>query len=117
MVLQRTIVLTIGKAYTMTTRTISALTLCTLLSTLETAAAANPKTGTLSGQVRDVKGKPIAGAIVKIIGTAEIIKTDSSGSYVFAGEDPGTYIISVGSAHCKQETLTVTLQPDTTQQL
>ncbi len=74
-------------------------------------------TGSLSGVVRSTTGQPIPGAQVKILGTGETAKTDSSGNYDFDGEEPGTLQIQVTSATFKAETLTATVTQDQTQRL
>ncbi len=74
-------------------------------------------TGTLDGTVKNTAGQPVVGAQVKIVGTGETVKTDSSGNYDFTGEDPGTLTVQVSSATYKTVTLTANVTQDTTQRL
>jgi len=74
-------------------------------------------TGSLSGTVKSSTGQPVVGAQVLIVQTGEVARTDSSGSYNFTGEDPGSFTIQVTSATFKPETLTATVTQDLTQTL
>ncbi len=106
----------------MNIHTIPAAAICLALTA--SVAAANPQpiaqevtTGTITGYVRDTRGRPIAQAQVKILGTGEITATDQSGAYIFTGEDPGLYIIQAHSAKYRAESLTITVQPGMTETL
>ena len=61
------------------------------------AAAAVQKTGTLKGKIEDIKGKPIAGADVRVLRhrdrSTKETKTDESGSYTF-DLTPDDYTVS-----------------------
>ena len=48
---------------------------------------------TLTGQVQDEDGLPVAAASVEIIGTAYRTMTDSRGRFMIVGIEPGTYTI------------------------
>ena len=95
---------------------ISTIIVCSALSLLGTAAFAGP-TGTLSGQVRDSHGKPIVGAQIKIVETAEVTGTDSHGNYTFLDEDPGTHLISANADKYKVNTLKATISAGSTEKL
>ncbi len=51
----------------------------------------------LRGIVRDVDGAPIAGAIVRMVGSSISITTGSDGAFIFEGLDPGTYVLSISA--------------------
>lgn len=47
---------------------------------------------TISGEVRDFKGNPVANATIIVVGTGETAKTDSAGKFVIQSEDSNTDI-------------------------
>jgi hypothetical protein len=75
-------------------RALHALAIAAMISPL---AAFADTTGSLSGQVRDLAGKPLAGATVIAVSPAEVVQTtsDANGRYCFLGLIPGTYTIAI----------------------
>ena len=75
------------------------LLLCVFLSVVAGLAAGNPAPVTWSGQLRDARGKPLAGAHVECrevqSGRVSSSQTDSSGAFAFPDLAPGSYSISV----------------------
>ncbi|MEW6211482.1 MAG: carboxypeptidase-like regulatory domain-containing protein [Acidobacteriota bacterium] len=72
----------------------------TLVLYFFTAAIAQQKTGTLKGRVEDAKGKPLAGADVRVMASRDRsikeTKTDANGNYSFDLE-PDHYTVSIDS--------------------
>lgn len=54
-------------------------------------SAQSDSTAVLSGRVVDASGEPIVGALLRLIGTAHVRETDSTGSFAFDDLPPGTY--------------------------
>ena len=50
--------------------------------------------GTITGHVRDTRGKPLVGIPVMIMQTGEATATDKKGAYLFTQEDPGAYTLA-----------------------
>ncbi|HUU13360.1 MAG TPA: TonB-dependent receptor, partial [Terriglobia bacterium] len=75
------------------------LLLCVFLSVVAGLAAGNAAPVTWSGQLRDARGKPLAGAHVECrevqSGRVSSSQTDSSGAFAFPDLAPGSYSISV----------------------
>ena len=74
----------------------AALLAAALVSALAPRAAA--QTGTISGQVMDVNGKPWAGLTVQVVneqGAKQTAKTDSDGKYSIPGLRAGIYTVTV----------------------
>ncbi len=75
------------------------LLLCVFLSVVPGLTAANAAPVTWSGQLRNARGKPLAGALVECrevqSGRLSSRQTDSSGAFAFPDLASGTYSISV----------------------
>lgn len=61
------------------------------------SAAAADTNGSIAGQVRDITGRPVAGAIVRVSSPAQVTQTtsDANGRYCFVGLVPETYALLV----------------------
>ena len=57
-------------------------------------AAPLVQTGTITGHVRDTRGKPLAYIPVEIMQTGEFAVTDKAGTYALTKEDPGVYTLT-----------------------
>ncbi|HEX8881393.1 MAG TPA: tetratricopeptide repeat protein [Candidatus Acidoferrum sp.] len=69
-----------------------------LVSTLAPRAAA--QTGTISGQVMDINGKPWVGLTIQVVsdqGAKQTAKTDTDGKYSIPGLRPGDYLVTVAA--------------------
>jgi len=87
-----------------TVRRTAASTLLLLLVLASTAAAptiTGPKTGRITGHVRDQAGAPVASVQVFVIGTALHALTDQSGSYTIAEVAEGTVQLRVAAVGYK----------------
>jgi hypothetical protein len=79
----------------------------TLLGRAPEAAA--QESSSVRGVVRDYfSGAPVANALITLVGTAfEPIRTSEDGSFVFAGVEPGAYILLIGMGNCAAEGSTI----------
>ncbi|MCI0489153.1 MAG: carboxypeptidase-like regulatory domain-containing protein [Blastocatellia bacterium] len=80
-----------------------------VLWSLAAGAAAQKKTGTLKGKVEDEKGKPVAGAEIRVMNTrtreVKETKTDEAGDYSLELE-PDHYVVSFDAEGLQGVTLT-----------
>ncbi|MCU7494705.1 MAG: TonB-dependent receptor [Ignavibacteria bacterium] len=53
------------------------------------------QTGTIYGKITDLKGSPLAGANVVVLGTTTGTSTDTSGTYRLSGLKPGIYRLEI----------------------
>ncbi|MDB5035099.1 MAG: hypothetical protein JWQ98_2340 [Chlorobi bacterium] len=72
-------------------------------------------TGTLLGRITDTTGKPLVGALVRILGTmplrGAIVK--ANGSYIVAGIRPGNYRVSIRAIGFRESHKDVAIAIDT----
>jgi outer membrane receptor protein involved in Fe transport len=61
--------------------------------------------GTLSGVVKDVDGKPLPGAAVRVMGTSKGTATKKDGSYRILNIPSGTYSVTYSSLSYKTQTI------------
>ncbi|MGG0853609.1 carboxypeptidase regulatory-like domain-containing protein, partial [Metabacillus fastidiosus] len=79
-----------------------------------------PLPGTLSGQVTDSSGNPIAGATISVqlsTGTGIIIgsiSTDSNGVYTITGLAPGNYVLNASAVNFQTALSGASISPNTT---
>ncbi len=96
-----------------TVRRTAASTLLLLLVLASTAAAptiTSPKTGRITGHVRNQSGAPLANAQVFVVGTALNALTDRSGSYTIAEVAEGSVQLRVAFVGYKPVQTTVTVR-------
>ncbi|HEX6408850.1 MAG TPA: von Willebrand factor type A domain-containing protein [Gemmatimonadales bacterium] len=96
-----------------TVRRTAASTLLLLLVLASTAAAptiTGPKTGRITGHVRDQAGAPLANAQVFVVGTALHALTDRSGSYTIAEVAEGSVQLRVAFIGYKSVQSTVSVR-------
>jgi Ca-activated chloride channel family protein len=96
-----------------TVRRTAASTLLLLLVLASTAAAptiTSPKTGRITGHVRNQSGAPLANAQVFVVGTALNALTDRSGSYTIAEVGEGSVQLRAASVGYKPVQTSVTVR-------
>ena len=86
-----------------------------LLAIICSIAFANAQTGTVTGTVKDINGKPLAGASVIIKGSEAGVTTDADGKYSIKVK-PGTYQITISYVGQSPVTNTITVTAGTTTQ-
>ncbi|HEX6432732.1 MAG TPA: von Willebrand factor type A domain-containing protein, partial [Gemmatimonadales bacterium] len=86
------------------------LLLLVLTSTAAAPTITPPKTGRVSGHVRDNQGAPVANAHVFIVGTALTALCDSAGSYLLPEVPEGTHQIRAAFIGYKPSQATIVVQ-------
>jgi tetratricopeptide (TPR) repeat protein len=80
-------------------RSLISLALMAILAALSGPAAFAQATGTVKGQVKDVQGQPIAGAVVQYMSTETgrkyELKTNGKGEFFSLGISPGRYTVTL----------------------
>ncbi len=81
------------------------------ISAATLSPVAQPGVPTLKGRVLEPGGAPVPVAVVGLIGTANTVTTDDSGSFLIHATAPGAYVLSVLRLGYEPERLAVTLSP------